>query len=72
MWISIFLSGMMLAGFGGELPSVGPETQGMSAEELAKVGPIVEDMIREGKLAGANVLVLSPGRGGSMERAVIS
>jgi len=44
------------------LPMGQPDELGMSLEELGKIGPAVEGMIAEGKLAGANVLVLRKGQ----------
>lgn len=43
------------------LPVSDSAKAGMLAEELAKVGPIVEGFIRKKQLAGANVLVLRKG-----------
>jgi len=55
-----------LTGWGREvateaLPVSKPGEQGMSAEGLGKIGPVVEELIKEGKLAGANVLVMRRG-----------
>ena len=44
-----------------DLPVGEPAAFGMSKEGLEKIGPVVEDLIGEGKLAGANILVLRRG-----------
>jgi CubicO group peptidase (beta-lactamase class C family) len=56
-----------LMAFGKELPLLPlpvsePEKMGVSAEGLARIGPVVEALISEKKLAGGSVLVMRKGR----------
>jgi CubicO group peptidase (beta-lactamase class C family) len=47
---------------GSELPVAPPESAGMSATKLARVDGIVEDLVRQKKLAGATVAVARHGK----------
>jgi len=48
--------------FAAPLPRAAPESVGMSREGLAKIGPAVEALVTEGKLAGGSVMVLRKGK----------
>ncbi len=57
----LFVMLVPLLAVGRELPVGEPAEFGMSAEGLAKIGPVVEGMIREKSLVGASVLILKKG-----------
>ncbi|MFK7852224.1 MAG: serine hydrolase domain-containing protein [Akkermansiaceae bacterium] len=61
MRILILLS-LCVPAFASELPFSDPAKVGMSEDALAKVGPTVEKLIADNKLAGANVLILKKGK----------
>jgi CubicO group peptidase (beta-lactamase class C family) len=46
----------------GEVPTVKPETVGLSSKKLEKVDTIVEGLIASNRLAGATVIILRHGR----------
>ena len=54
--------GLALGVAANELPLVPPESAGMSSAKLSKVDGIVEDLVREKKLAGATVAVARHGK----------
>ena len=63
--IAMFLFPLVLSGKempAQALPVVNPEAAGMSAEGLAKIGPVVKGLIAEKKLAGGSVLVMRGGQ----------
>jgi CubicO group peptidase (beta-lactamase class C family) len=48
--------GIFCAAYAGELPVVSPEAAGMSSEKLARVGPAVQALVDQERIAGAIVM----------------
>ena len=55
--IALILCSFTDSGLGGELPTVAPEDVGMSEAKLAKIGPVVQQMVDDGSIAGAVTIV---------------
>ena len=58
----LFILTLALGVAASELPVVPPESAGMSSAKLSKVDGIVEDLVRQKKLAGATVAVARHGK----------
>jgi CubicO group peptidase (beta-lactamase class C family) len=63
-WLLLLLLAVALParGFAQALPRAEPETVGMSAERLARLGPVLRGYVEQGQLAGGVVLVARAGR----------
>ena len=61
LWVLVALS-LNLTAAARELPSVVPESAGMSSRKLEKVDVAVEDLVRQKRLAGATVMVARHGQ----------
>jgi CubicO group peptidase (beta-lactamase class C family) len=61
-WCAISLCLISGAALASELPVAKPEDAGMSSEKLAKVDVVMDDLVKEKKLAGAVVMIARHGK----------
>ncbi len=62
VFLLLWIAAGCLAAFGQGLPTASPETVGLSAERLERIGKVVQRHVDENRIAGAATLVARRGR----------